>query len=103
MVARRFSNRFIVGTTAERSSFTPANYTDYFYWDTDVEKMYHCDGTAWNEHVGGGGGASAIDDLTDVDTTTVAPSNNDVLTWNDTEFLLNLRVLLVVKPILLLM
>ena len=29
----------------------------------------------------GGGGASAIDDLSDVDTTTSAPSNGDVLTW----------------------
>ena len=31
---------------------------------------------------GGGGGASAIDDLTDVDTSTNAPSNGNLLVWN---------------------
>ena len=30
---------------------------------------------------GGGGGATALDDLTDVDTTTVAPSNGDILQY----------------------
>ena len=32
---------------------------------------------------GGGGGASVIDDLTDVDTTTTAPTDGQVLTWNN--------------------
>lgn len=32
-----------------------------------------------------GGGASAIDDLSDVDTTTSAPSNGDVLTWKSAD------------------
>jgi len=33
-----------------------------------------------------GGGASAIDDLTDVDTSTTAPSTNDTLVWNGTNW-----------------
>lgn len=42
------------------------------------------DGTVWAELAtgGGGGGATAIDDLTDVDTTTTAPSVGDVLEWD---------------------
>ena len=33
---------------------------------------------------GGGGGATAIDDLTDVDTSTVAPTNGQALVWDST-------------------
>jgi hypothetical protein len=36
-------------------------------------------------NIGGSGSASAIDDLSDVDTSTTAPSDGDVLTWNDTD------------------
>ena len=40
-------------------------------------------GSAWvNVANSGGGGATAIDDLTDVDTTTLGPVNNQVLAWN---------------------
>jgi hypothetical protein len=34
------------------------------------------------KEIGGGGGATTIDDLTDVDTTTVAPSNGDILQYD---------------------
>ena len=39
-------------------------------------------GSAFVASTVSGGGASAIDDLSDVDTTTSAPSNGDVLTWS---------------------
>lgn len=40
-------------------------------------------GSAWvNVANSGGGGATSIDDLTDVDTTTVAPANGQVLKWD---------------------
>lgn len=48
-MARRFSNRFIVGTTAEKSSFAPATYTDFYYWDTDLQTLARSDGTSWND------------------------------------------------------
>jgi hypothetical protein len=38
-------------------------------------------GSAFVASTVSGGGASAIDDLSDVDTTTSAPNNGDVLTW----------------------
>lgn len=41
---------------------------------------------AWAAPTGGGGGATDLDDLTDVDTTTVAPSTNDVLTFDGSEW-----------------
>jgi hypothetical protein len=49
--------------------------------DTDTSKFWFSNGTSWVE-VSGGSGATTLDALTDVDTSTVAPSNNDVLTWN---------------------
>lgn len=40
-------------------------------------------GTSWvNVANSGGGGPTSIDDLTDVDTSTVAPANGQVLKWN---------------------
>ena len=36
--------------------------------------------------LGGGGGAQDIDELDDVDTTTVIPNNEDVLEWNGTNW-----------------
>jgi len=41
--------------------------------------------TEWVAQSGGGGGASAIDDLTDVDTSTTAPTAGQALVWNDTD------------------
>ena len=38
--------------------------------------------TNWQTPSGGGGGASELDDLTDVDTTTTAPASGDVLEFN---------------------
>jgi len=43
----------------------------------------HSDGTV-KEISGGSGGATSIDDLTDVDTSTVAPTDGQVLAWDNT-------------------
>ena len=49
----------------------------------DAEVLTYESATAqWKNKVAAGGGASAIDDLTDVDTTTDPPALNEVLKWN---------------------
>ena len=44
------------------------------------------DGTNFVAQTISGGGASALDDLSDVDTTTSSPTNGDTLTYNGTEW-----------------
>ena len=41
----------------------------------------------WNEITTPGGGASSIDDLTDVDTATASPATGQVLAWNGTNWI----------------
>ena len=40
------------------------------------------DGTMWVNQTAASGGATAIDGLSDVDTSTTAPAANDFLMWN---------------------
>ncbi len=83
MTIYRQTPRFVWVTNAERP--THGYPIGSILFDEDDKKFYQWDGTDWDtEVVGGGGGATNLDALTDVDLTTVAPSNGDVLTYTTT-------------------
>ena len=77
--------------TFQYDSTTPTA-TQGIIWDrgggTDVYLRYNPTTNVLESNVtigtGGGGGASSIDDLTDVDITTTAPTAGQVLVWNAT-------------------
>ena len=77
--------------TFQYDSTTPTA-TQGIIWDrgggTDVYLRYNPTTNVLESNVtigtGGGGGASSIDDLTDVDITTTAPTAGQVLKWNAT-------------------
>lgn len=58
--------------------------TTYALADQYDSVLLFCDGTGWQvlARRTAGGGASALDDLTDVDTTSTPPSDGDVLTYD---------------------
>ena len=76
-------------TAANWTSTDPTLAQGEIGYETDTNTFKIGDGaTAWSSLTyfsGGGGGASAIDDLTDVDTSTVAPTDGQVLTWVDAD------------------
>lgn len=83
MAIEWLSSKRIQGLSTDTKPTNIQDGTEFRELDTD--DLYIISSGVWSLVSGGGSGASAIDDLTDVDTTTVAPSNNDVLTWNSTD------------------
>ena len=71
---------FIAQGATALASFQPASaYAGAFGVDTSTYKAYFAANSAWNQIASS---LSSIDILADVDTTTAAPTNNQVLTWN---------------------
>jgi hypothetical protein len=71
---------FIAQGATALASFQPASaYAGAFGVDTSTYKAYFAANSAWNQIASS---LSSIDILSDVDTTTAAPTNNQVLTWD---------------------
>jgi len=49
-----------------------------------TNSIFYANGNAYVSGGGGGSSVSSIDNLTDVDTTTISPTNNQALVWNST-------------------
>ena len=64
---------------ADKHSFAPGTPGDWTTPPSDVAE-------ALDELAGTSGGASAMDDLSDADTTTTAPTKNDTLKWDGTNW-----------------
>tara|TARA_A100001015_G_scaffold194474_2_gene216783 strand:+ start:1652 stop:2503 length:852 start_codon:yes stop_codon:yes gene_type:complete len=80
-------------TTSDSAPFSPSDGD--LWWDSDGNKMYvyyqDTDSSQWVQATtpgatGPAGPAGSINILTDVDTTTAAPSTNDLLKWNGTNW-----------------
>ena len=70
-------------TTTDTNTFTNAAAIDA----NSLVTFTRSDGNTYTLDLASvGGGASAIDELSDVDTTTTAPANNDLLAWDGTNW-----------------
>lgn len=69
------------GTHATRPDATAVG-NGTLYACSDHGLIYQSDGAAWATWATLGGGSTALDDLSDVDTSTTAPATNDVLTFD---------------------
>ena len=65
-------------TTATRTAYTPPA-KGYKVFDTDLDSEFTWSGTEW---ISAAGGASELDDLTDVDLTTNAAADGQALVWS---------------------
>lgn len=68
------------GDAGDGGTFDAANLTSGAATDGQVLTADGIGGTAWEDATGGG--ASSLDDLTDVDTTTTAPTDGQALVWS---------------------
>ena len=79
------AGRAIVSDTAPTVGINSLPLVDGDLWyESDTGSYYVYYQSSWVE-VSGGGSVTSIDDLSDVDTTTVAPTDGQVLIWNNVD------------------
>lgn len=81
MTIEWLSSKRMQGVTADTKPTNVPTGTEFMNTQTRVLSVFN--GTTWDD-VSGGGGATNLDALTDVDLTTTSPVNGDVLTYTTT-------------------
>ena len=81
MTIEWLSSKRMQGVTADTKPTNVPTGTEFMNTQTRVLSVFN--GTTWDD-VSGGGGATNLDALTDVDLTTTSPTNGDVLTYTST-------------------
>jgi hypothetical protein len=75
------SRKFLTPVNLPHGPNLPAaGFTGDLFFKTTDNKVYTHDGTSWTAASSGGGGASVLSDLSDVEA--VAPNSGDVLLFN---------------------
>ena len=69
-------------TESTSNPVVSGNILGDYHKNTNTDKLFLFNGVSWIDTAAGTGSASSLDDLSDVDTSSVAPTNAQVLTYN---------------------
>ena len=79
--------RKIKGSLVKKDIESYIGEETYLFYDIVSGSLRIWDGTPGGQLLAGGGGASSLNDLTDVDLTTTAPLVGEHLEWNGTDWI----------------